>query len=45
MTTVKEWINEIPGMQWQLIRMVRVIENGIVIDGYNEFIDTRKEAN
>jgi hypothetical protein len=41
-TIAKEWFNEIPGMEWQLIRMVRIVDkNGRLVDGYNEFIDTR----
>lgn len=41
-TIVNEWRNEIPGMEWQLIRMTRIVDkNGILVDGWNEFIDTR----
>jgi hypothetical protein len=39
---IKEWRNEIPGMVWMLIRVVTFVDkNGYIVDGYNEFIDTR----
>jgi len=39
---VREWQNEIPGMEWMLIRVIRYInKGGVIVDGRNEFIDTR----
>jgi len=39
---INEWQNEIVGMEWQLIKQYRIIDNNnIIVGGHNEFIDTR----
>jgi len=41
-TIATEWMNEVKGMEWQKIIMVRVVDkDNMLIDGYTEFIDTR----
>lgn len=39
----KEWVNEHKGMEWQKIKMIRLIDDeGKLVDGYNEVTDTRE---